>query len=226
MTGRREMPAPRVVLFDWDNTLVDTWPVIAECYNAVFDAFGQTRWTLDEVKSRAHGSLRDFFPVLFGDRWQAAGDIFFDTFHRIHLDRLEPRPGAVELLEGLRARGVTLGVVSNKVGKNLRVEAGHLGWAGHFHRIVGATDAARDKPAPDPIYLALEGTGVPAGMQVWMVGDTRADLVCAHAAGCLPVLVREELPEASEFVECPPSVHSRDCHALKALLTDETILYR
>ncbi len=220
------MASPKVILFDWDNTLVDTWPVITDCYNAVFSAFGQPHWTLDEVKARAHGSLRDYFPVLFGDRWQHAGEIFFATFHRIHLDRLTPRPGAAELLDGLRKRGITLGVVSNKVGKNLRVEAAHLGWSGFFHRIVGATDAVRDKPAPDPIYMALDGTGISAGAEVWMVGDTRADLVCAHAAGCLPVLVREELPEASEFTECPPSVHSRDCHALKALLIEEPILYR
>ena len=58
---------PRAMLFDWDNTLVDTWPTIVECYHDTFTALGQTPWTADEVRDRAHGSLRDVFPSLFGD---------------------------------------------------------------------------------------------------------------------------------------------------------------
>jgi len=216
---------PRFVLFDWDNTLVDSWPVIHECYCAVFDDLGMTPWTLAEVKERAHGSLRDFFPVLFGDRWQSAADVFFATFHRIHLQRLQPMSGAPELLQELRALDVQVGVVSNKVGKNLRVETQHLGWDRHFHRVVGATDALRDKPAPDPIHMALEGSGIAPGQEVWMVGDTRADLVCAHAAGCVPVLLREDIPSDDEFSDCPPAIHARDCHALRALLLAKTDLY-
>ena len=62
----------------------------------------------------------------------------------------------------------------------------------------------RDKPAPDPIYLALDGTGIAPDETVWMVGDTPADLKCAHAAGCLPVLVggAEQLSERA--LEHPP----------------------
>ena len=226
MNGSARLPWPRMVLFDWDNTLVDTWPVITDCYNAVFDAFGQAHWSIEEVKARAHGSLRDYFPMLFGERWREAADIFFATFHRIHLERLTPCPGAVDLIGFLRERQVPLGVVSNKVGANLRVEAAHLGWSGHFHRIVGATDAVRDKPAPDPVYMALEGAGVATGAAVWLVGDTRVDLVCAHAAGCIPVLLRDLKPCDGEFDDCLPALHSRNCHALRALLTDESILYR
>ena len=226
MSSSARLQLPRMVLFDWDNTLVDTWPVIADCYAAVFTAFGQTPWSIEEVKARAHGSLRDYFPVLFGERWRDAAEIFFATFHRIHLERLTPCPGAVELIGFLRQRQVPLGVVSNKVGANLRIEAAHLGWTEHFHRIVGATDAPRDKPAPDPVHMALEDAGVAAGPDVWLVGDTRADLVCAHAAGCVPVLLRELAPCSGEFDDCLPAVHSRNCHALRALLTNETILYR
>jgi phosphoglycolate phosphatase len=51
-----------------------------------------------------------------------------------------------------------------------------------------------------------------------MVGDTLADLKCAHAAGCVPVLVGgpEILPV--RLMQFPPRVRARDCHALMALL--------
>ena len=62
-----QLRPPRAILFDWDNTLVDTWPTIVECYRDTFAALGLPPWTADEVRARAHGSLRDVFPGLWLD---------------------------------------------------------------------------------------------------------------------------------------------------------------
>lgn len=209
---------PRAILFDWDNTLVDTWPTIVECYQDTFKALDQTPWTATEVKDRAHGSLRDVFPALFGPRAGEAEKVFYDTFLRIHLDRLEPLPGADTLLAQCQAKGLYVAIVSNKVGDNLRAEVAHLGWGQWITRTVGARDAIRDKPAPDPIYLALDGTGIAPDDSVWMVGDTPADLQSAHAAGCLPVLVGGAEQLSAALLEHPPKLRVRNCHELVALL--------
>jgi phosphoglycolate phosphatase len=209
---------PRAILFDWDNTLVDTWPTITRCYNAVFTSFGMTHWSEDETRARAHGSLRDTFPVLFGERWEEAREVFFGTFHACHLETLRPVDGASELLRDLVARGVYLAVVSNKTGPALRTEVGHLGWDRIFSRVVGATDAPRDKPAPDPVTIALSGAGLQPGDPIWFVGDTVVDLQCAHATGCIPVLVRAQAPGPDEFSAYPPRLHVRNVRALGALM--------
>jgi phosphoglycolate phosphatase len=206
---------PRAILFDWDNTLVDTWPTIVECYHDTFTAFGQTPWTAQEVRDRAHGSLRDVFPSLFGARAGEAEQVFYDTFLRIHLERLTPLPGAVDLLARCRDLGCYVAVVSNKVGDNLRTELAHLGW---LVRAVGARDCQRDKPAPDPIFKALDGTGIAPDETVWMVGDTPADLECAYAAGCLPVLVGGEEKLSGSLLDHPPRLRARNCNDLVALL--------
>jgi phosphoglycolate phosphatase len=170
------------------------------------------------VRDRAHGSLRDVFPSLFGARAGEAEKVFYETFYRIHLERLEPLPGAASLLARCHELGCYIAVVSNKVGDNLRAELVHLGWQRWISRAVGAKDCERDKPAPDPIFRALDGTGIAPDETVWMVGDTPADLKCAHAAGCLPVLVGdlEQLSEA--LLAHPPRLRARDCHELVALL--------
>ena len=209
---------PRAVLFDWDNTLVNTWPTIVECYRDTFTALGLVPWTADEVRDRAHGSLRDLFPSLFGARAAEAERVFYETFYRIHLERLEPLPGAASLLERCSERGCYVAVVSNKVGDNLRAELAHLGWQRWISRAVGARDCQRDKPAPDPIFRALDGTGIAPDDTVWMVGDTLADLKCAHAAGCLPVLVGGSAELSGSLLEHPPRLRARDCHELVALL--------
>lgn len=218
MNALQGLKPPRAVLFDWDNTLVDTWPTIVECYHQTFTALGQTPWTAQEVRDRAHGSLRDLFPGLFGDRAADAERVFFETFLDIHLERLTALPGAADLLARCVEAGCYVGVVSNKVGKNLRVEVSHLGWDRWVRRAVGAKDAARDKPAPDPIHMVLGGTGIAPDDTVWMVGDTPADLECAHAAGCIPVLVGGPEVLSEPLLKFPPRLRARNCHELAALL--------
>ncbi|HEX2884799.1 HAD family hydrolase [Vineibacter terrae] len=215
MTG---LSAPRALIFDWDNTLVDTWGVITTCYNVTLGHFGMSSWTEAQTRERAHKSLRDTFPTLFGDRWEEARTIFFRTFDAVHLERLRPKDGAEAMLDVLSSRGLYLAVVSNKTGSALRKETAHLGWDRFFGRIVGATDAPYDKPAPDPVMMALQPAALAAGEHVWFVGDTAIDLECAHNTGCVPVLLRDDTPTAHEFVTYPPRLHVRNCHALLALI--------
>ena len=208
------LPAPRALLFDWDNTLVDSWRNIHHALHVTFEHMGQTPWTLEETRQRVRASARDSFPRLFGERAQEASEIFFATYERDHLDKLDPLPGSAEMLSGLSERKIPLGVVSNKLGRLLRKETAHLGWDAHFAGIVGAGDATRDKPALDPIELALTGTGLTPGPDVWFVGDTDIDLLCAAAGGCTRVLIRAEPPGDGEFPGHEPHLHLVSCGEL------------
>ncbi|MBL6958755.1 MAG: HAD family hydrolase [Rhodospirillales bacterium] len=209
---------PEAVLFDWDNTLIDSWPVIFEATNATLTEFGHDPWTLEEIKGRVRKSLRNAFPEYYGDRWQEAGKFYYKVFDAIHLDRLKPLPGAVDLLSQLTGDDIYLGVVSNKRGDYLRKEAEHLGWNRYFGRLIGANDAERDKPSPDPVSMALSGSGIDPGQHVWFAGDADIDLECANNAGCLPVLVRDTPPGPGEFKEFPPARHVPDCGELAKLI--------
>ena len=209
---------PRAVVFDWDNTLVDTWPVIHDSMNATLRAMGHAPWSLDETRRRVRRSMREAFPEMFGSRWEEAREIFYRRFDAIHLDRLAVCDGAEALIGALVRRGVPLSVVSNKMGKNLRREAGHLGWERYFSRLVGATDAARDKPATEPVDLALSGAGIARGTDVWFVGDTAIDLECARNAGLTGILLRQTPPGDGEFAGFPPRAHFPGCRALCAHL--------
>ncbi|MGE0650413.1 MAG: HAD family hydrolase [Alphaproteobacteria bacterium] len=214
-------PRPQAILFDWDNTLVDVWPAVSDALNAAFAAMGHAPWTLAETKARVRKSLRDSFPEMFGARWTEARDVFYARYEAEHLKHLVPMAGAAATLAGLKGLGLYLGVVSNKNGHFLRAEAVALGWDGYFGRLVGATDAATDKPAPDPVHMALDGSGIPAGRDVWFVGDGAIDVQCALAAGLTPVIldgpdIRAELMRhnVDEFVP-----HDAFIEGLSALLS-------
>ena len=211
---------PTTLLFDWDNTLVDTWTIIHHALAVTFEAMGARPWTLEETRQNVRQSAREAFPALFGERSDEATGIFYATFERDHLDQLKPLPGAAEMLAGLAAAGYDLAVVSNKQGPYLRREAAHLGWDGYFRALVGANDAARDKPAPEVVELALAGgPGAQAPREaIWFVGDTDIDLRCAVDSGCVPVLLRTTPPQPDEFADALPRLHIERCSDLLRLL--------
>jgi len=213
---------PRAILFDWDNTLVDSWAVIHAALNETFSAMGHPNWTREETEARVRASLRDTFPGMFGERWKDAERVFYDAFGRMHLAELTPLPGAAELLRELSDADLYLGVVSNKRGSFLRLEAEHLGWHSHFKRLAGAGDCARDKPHRDHVDHALglgtDSPGPAAGRDVWFVGDADVDMLCAKNAGCHAVLVRPSAPAVGEFDAAAPDLYFPDLKALAAHL--------
>ena len=208
-----EMARPRAILFDWDNTLVDSWATIHEALNVVMTAMEKPPWSLQETKERVRLSLRESFPLHFGERWEEARRIYLDVFRAIHLERLSPLPGRGALLHGLADLGIFLGVVSNKTGALLRREAEWIGWSRYFGSVIGAGDATLDKPDAAPVMLALEPSGVSPAEGVWLVGDTGVDMACARNSGCVPVLLGAG-PGEEEFFRCEPQLVFADGTAL------------
>jgi phosphoglycolate phosphatase len=212
------LPSPKAVLFDWDNTLVDSWAMIHHAMTATFEALGQRPWTLEETRLNVRQSARDSFPALFGARAAEATEVFYRSYEADHLTQLRALPGAAEMLHALAAaEDLLLGVVSNKRGHLLRLEAAELGWDRYFDSLVGAADAARDKPAPEVVDFALAGSGIAAGPAVWFVGDTDIDVLCARNSGCTAILLRPEPPGDGEFAGLGLCGHVGDCAAFAEL---------
>ena len=203
MVADSPLPFPRAVLFDWDNTLVDSWSAIYGALNHCLTEMGQEPWSDAEARLRVRASLRDAFPKLFGDRWQVARDIYLDAFKARHLSEVKSFEGAEDYLRSLKARGITAAVVSNKTGVLLRAESQHLGWNGYFHRLIGAQDTPADKPHPGVVTAALEASGILADPSVWLIGDAAIDMDCAVRAGCTPILIGTPHPE-EDFSAAPP----------------------
>jgi len=202
---------PTAALFDWDNTLVENWLSIQAAMNEALADAGRPPFDLDQVKATARFSGREIFPRLFGADWQRPREIFLAHFGQHHLAGLRVMPGAEALMEALEERGVPLGIVSNKLGELLRREVAHLGWTDRFRGIVGAQDAAVDKPDPAPVLLLLNHMQIKANAGVWMVGDTDVDIRAGLAAGCSAVLVGDGPGDPALLDGVEPSFRFRSC---------------
>jgi phosphoglycolate phosphatase len=177
------------ILFDWDNTLVDSWDLIFHTFNKTLAQFGLKPWEESFAQKNMQHSGREAFPKLFGSAADDAQAFFYKLFEENHLSALKPLPEVADLLDHLREKKIPMGIVSNKRGAVLRKEVSHLGWQNYFGSIVGAGDAKQDKPAADPALLALKGLNIPPSLDVWFVGDAPVDWACAMAAGCRSIAV-------------------------------------
>ena len=191
---------PKAVIFDWDNTLVNTWPLIQTAIDTTMNQMGQEPWGLEKVRDTVHKSMKESFPEIFGNDWQKAGEIYKNTYRSINLN-IRLLPNALELINALEKLGILQFVVSNKVGITLRKEAASLGIDKKFFALIGSNDSSHEKPDKAPVDLALLGSDLdPKKDEIWFVGDTISDIECAYNAGCSPIAYGHSGSEISKTI--------------------------
>lgn len=213
------MLKPYALLFDWDNTLVDSWKAVQHALNQTLTEYGHPTWTLAEIKVRCVHSAKDLFPAIFQESWQQAYDFFYQHITACHLKHLKPLVYALELLAFVSSQGIPMAIVSNKRTDILQREIDHLGWRSFFKVIVGSGDAPSDKPSPAPILLALDRMNLKPSLHHWYIGDALTDWQSAIASGCQPVaLWADPLSLKSKLSFCVPYI--KDCHELYRKVSD------
>jgi len=217
------MPAPttkpKAVIFDWDDTLVDTWGVVTAAINTTLRHMGHAEWDEEQMRLNIGPPARVLFTRLFGeDRWQEADKVYIAAYEAGIKQHLKMHIGAEETLKLLADAGVYLAVVSSKRGNILRAEAKHLGLDKYFTALVGAGDAPLDKPHAESVQHALAGSGIAPGPDVLFIGDSMTDIICARNAGCTAVLIESKLPDAALLAKNPPDVRVANHATLQAHL--------
>lgn len=179
---------PKIAIFDWDNTLVDSWHKLHAVMEHVMEEMQMRKWSMIEVQNTMHKSSRDFFPTVFGDDWEKAKELFYTKYKNDFADVVDPLEGSEETLKMLQENGTKICILSNKTGTILRTEVESIGWNKYFNIVLGAYDLEEDKPSIVPVNKILSDLGGHTGHHNWFIGDTIVDMECAHKSGCYPVL--------------------------------------
>jgi phosphoglycolate phosphatase len=180
-----------IVGFDLDGTLLDTSGDLTAAVNHALATIGRAPLSVEAVKPMIGGGAR----AMLQHGLDATGGYDADTLDRLHrllLDYYEanlavhtaPFPGAIEALDELAARGVTLGIMTNKLERFARAILDSLGLTERFASIIGGDTLGVSKPSPRPIQALVEQCG---GGPAAFVGDSIFDVQAARAAG-LPVI--------------------------------------
>lgn len=223
----RDQPV-RAVLFDLDGTLLDTANDIALALTRSLADHGLPAPGADLVRTMIGRGA----PMLIERACAACGITadaalkerllagFFDHYGRLQdADEYvaEPYPGVMETLPQLQARGLPLGLVTNKQERFAKALLRMRGMAPWFGVVCGGDTCERRKPDPQPLLWAAGQLGVPPA-QTLMVGDSVNDVTAARAAGMPVVCMTYGYNEGREVRELPAAAFLDSLAELPALL--------
>ena len=183
-----------LVGFDLDGTLVDSSGDLAAAVNAMLASDGRPTLTVPQVVAMTGGGVARLVRLAL----DATGGATPDEAKRLEAVMLasyeaniavltRPYPGAVAAIESLRARGVRVAVVTNKLAVLSEKLLADLGLRDLFDTVIGGDTMGpgKQKPDPAPIHEMIRRLG---GGRAAFVGDTMFDVTAAKAAG-VPVVV-------------------------------------
>lgn len=185
------MPAaPRAVLFDLDGTLVDSAPDLCSAINRVVLDLGHVPVPLSrlrEVVSKGgRAMLAAALPQLSDDERAPLLAPFLAHYAQALAVDSVAFDGVPELLDGLEARGLRWGIVTNKPEALARGVVEGFGWSRRSAVLIGGDTLPRHKPDPDQLLLACEQMGL-LPSEVIYVGDDLRDVQAARSAGMVSV---------------------------------------
>ena len=177
----------KIVGFDLDGTLLDTSGDLAAAVNHALTSVDRPALSVEQVKPMIGGGARH----MLKQGLTATGgydEAMLDTLHARLLAYYEanicvltrPYPGVVDALDALAAKGVTLGIVTNKIERFARTVLGELGLIDRFACILGGDTLSESKPSPMPIHEMVRQCG---GGRAAFVGDSIFDIQAGQAAG-------------------------------------------
>ena len=194
----------RLIVFDWDGTLIDSHSAIAECMQEASRELGlpvpeRSRAT-HVIGLGLHEALRIVAPDLPAQRYPE----YIDAYRRNFLARedvMQPFPGMRDLLAWLE-EGKVLGIATGKSRRGLDRALRATGLERHF-RASRCADETRPKPHPAMLLELMEQLDFPA-REVLMIGDTSHDMQMAAAAGVDSVAVSYGAHAREGLLACGP----------------------
>ena len=166
-----------LLLWGWDNVLVDTYPAILAAQNDMLTHFGKAPWTEEQSRQAMSLPRRRVIQEIFAPEQQEAAWQYYLNSYRQHASHIQLKPGAPEVLQTAKNRGFISVLGSHKQGALLRTEASGAGLNHFFDRMIGTGDAAGDKPSQAFAEAAIAGF---APDIVMTIGDTPSDIQIAR----------------------------------------------
>jgi len=187
----------RAVIFDIDGTLVDTFDVYQDAFNQGIRQYGSGPVEKEALrKYLAEGlSLRQILqrvlPVSMDEgTYSACREDILERFKKAEIDNVKPFPGALELFDRLKKKGIKIGIATGRMSsiEDEWTRFTRMGLDKNINAIVTSKDIQYRKPAPDVVIECAKKLDVPPGYCA-VIGDTVADIIAAKKAGSIAVAV-------------------------------------
>jgi HAD superfamily hydrolase (TIGR01509 family) len=178
------------VVFDNDGLLLETESCWTRAEVALFGRHG-VAFTLHHKRDLL-GSSRATAEVKLARMLDQPGRgvALMDELHELVMEEaaagVEPMPGAVELVDALRAAGTPIAVASNSSRDFVERTLAAAGLRARFGTVLSADDVDRPKPAPDIYLAACAALGADPARSAGLE-DSETGVAALRAAGLLAI---------------------------------------
>lgn len=171
------------VILDVDGTLIDSNDAHAHSWVEAMAACGYTV-AFEKVRPLiGMGGDKVLPETLHLDKDSEQGKAISqkreEIFKERYLPHLRPFPGAKELIDEMRRRGLKVAIASSAKPDELQALLQLIGAADLIKDKTSSQDVKDSKPDPDVMQVTLERTGLPAHEEL-MIGDTAYDIEAAQ----------------------------------------------
>lgn len=214
------MPRPRLFIFDWDGTLMDSERQIVHCMQAAAAELKVVVPVRERVRSIIGLGLPEAIQLLFPGHPDEAREAIRQAYARHFVagaggvSRLFP--GARELLDGLREAGALLAVATGKSRLGLDRVLQEAGLSDFFH-VTRCADETASKPDPRMLLEILDELAV-RPLEAVMIGDTSFDLEMAVRINMSRVGIAHGVHEVEVLERHAPLAIVPDLPALASFL--------
>ncbi len=176
----------RAVLFDLDGTLADSAPDLVFAMATLCEEIGEPVpdpvAVSRVVSAGGRAILRAGLPGSSESRVDTLLPRYLDLYAARGNASTTLYDGIAEMLDGLDARAIPWGIVTNKIGWLAGPVVAHLGLDARCRALVAGDTLARRKPDPAPVLHACALLGIEPAETVF-VGDDLRDIMAGRAAG-------------------------------------------
>ena len=173
------------ILFDLDGTLIDSTDAIVGCF---YHSFKEMNFNFqgndDDIKNEIGYPLDVMYATLGVPKENVANFVnsYKNEYRKVSEAKTTLLPNAYEAVK-LASTFARLGIVTTKTTmytipllKNFKI-------FDFFETIIGRQEVVNPKPHPEPIETALKNLNITTDNKIYMIGDTKLDLIAAKEAG-------------------------------------------
>jgi len=172
-----------IILFDLDGTLIDSTDAILETFYHSFEVHNYPHPDVEDIKSLIGYPLDVMYEELGVSRdevWDYVAT-YKEEYRKISTQKTLLLENAKEAVAQANEFAV-LGIVTTKTGRYSEILMEHFDLMKYFKVLIGREHVQNPKPDAEPILKALEILDI-TNKEIWMIGDTKLDLISANSAG-------------------------------------------
>ncbi len=176
-----EKQTPKLIIFDCDGTILNTFKLIEKATAQVFDEMiPDYKYTMDEIHA-FFGPLVDdsFRKYVSEDELEGVLKRYRELCTLYQKDYVSAYPGIKETLEVLKEKGYIICILSNKITSAIEEGLEVSGIKDLIDEIYGAEKLTEVKPAPNGIYQVIEDHFLDKAL---IVGDSKYDIQAVNNA--------------------------------------------